>query len=104
MIDLDILNGAIAELEQKELTFNNLSKLATLYIVKDAQIYKGNEARSNAEQPRTIPLVSESEFIQASSRCDSEKLWMILDELLLTIQMLYPKLYDETLKAIKSLI
>lgn len=102
MIDVDVVNGAIAELEAKDMTYSTLEKLSVLYVVRNNNILgAGMEDRSNANITQTIPAVSDSEFIEICKKAEPAVLWGVLDELLLTIQMLYPKLYDETLKQLK---
>ena len=43
MVDLDIINGTIAEWEAKDLTFLVVERLAWLYIVRDNALMRAKE-------------------------------------------------------------
>lgn len=104
MVDLDIINGTIAEWEQKELTFVVVERLAWLYIVRDNALMHSKEPAG--EQPSVMPAVaisSGSEFMEACSRADPVKLWPVLDDLMNAVKQLQPRLYDATIETIKDL-
>lgn len=103
MIDVDVIQGAISELENKEMTFATLSKLSVLYIVKNNNVFKsGTEAEKSVMVSQTVPDVSDTPFINICRESDIWHIWEVLDELMTTLQVIYPKLYDETLKALKE--
>lgn len=94
MIDINIINGAIAELEEKELTFSNLNKLSTLYNIRDhIQI----RAKSPDLPSVGVPNVSDSNFIAVCQRANTDQIWAVLDELMDSIKVLYPKLYESVI-------
>ena len=102
MVDLDIINGTIAEWEAKDLTFLVVERLAWLYIVRDNALMRVKEA---GEEPVLMPAVaisSGSEFMEACSKADPVKMWNVLDDLMDTIQMLNPRLYQATMDKIQE--
>ena len=104
MVDLDIINGTIAEWEAKDLTFLTVEKLAWLYIVRDNALMKLKESEPHdMEIMPPVAISSGSEFMEACYRADPVKLWIVLDDLMESIKMLQPRLYDATLTRIKSI-
>ena len=103
MVDLDIINGTIAEWESKDLTFLVVERLAWLYIVRDNALMRVKE--DTGEEPIIMPAVaisSGSEFMEACSKADVVKMWNVLDDLMNTIQMLNPRLYQATIDKIRE--
>ena len=104
MVDLDIINGTIAEWESKDLTFLVVERLAWLYIVRDNALMRNKE--ETGIEPVLMPAVaisSGSEFMEACSKADPVKLWPVLDELMETVKVLQPRLYQATIDNLKSL-
>lgn len=100
MVDLDIINGTIAEWEAKDLTFVVVERLAWLYIVRDHALMQSKDA-----EPVIMPAVaisSGSEFMEACEKADPVKMWQILDEMMETIKMLQPRLYQATIDSLKA--
>ena len=103
MVDLDIINGTIAEWEAKDLTFLVVERLAWLYIVRDNALMRVKE--DTGEEAVMMPAVamsSGSEFMEACAKADPVKMWRILDDLMDTIKMLNPRLYDATIDSLKN--
>lgn len=103
MIDLDIINGTIAEWEAKELTFVVVERLAWLYVVRDHVLMN---IKQEEPEPVTMPKVaisSGSDFMNACSNAEPIALWSTLDELMNSVQLLQPKLYQATIEKIKGL-
>lgn len=104
MVDLDIINGTIAEWEQKDLTFLVVERLAWLYIVRDNALMRVKE--DTGEEPVMMPAVaisSGSEFMEACSKADPVKMWAVLDDLMNAVKQLQPRLYDATIDSLKQL-
>lgn len=104
MVDLDIINGTIAEWEAKDLTFLVVERLAWLYIVRDNALMQVKEEKG--VEPVIMPAValsSGSEFMEACSKANPVKMWAVLDELMQSVQMLQPKLYQATIDRLKEL-
>lgn len=103
MVDLDIINGTIAEWEAKDLTFLVVERLAWLYIVRDNALMRVKE--DTGEEPVIMPAVamsSGSEFMEACSKANPAKMWNVLDDLMQTLQMLNPKLYQATVDKLRE--
>ena len=103
MVDLDIINGTIAEWEQKDLTFLVVERLAWLYIVRDNALMRVKE--EDGKEPVIMPAVaisSGSEFMEACSKADPVKMWAVLDDLMDAIKQLQPRLYNATIDRIKE--
>lgn len=104
MVDLDIINGTIAEWEQKDLTFLVVERLAWLYIVRDNALMRVKE--DTGEEPVMMPAVaisSGSEFMEACSKSDPVKMWAVLDDLMDAVKQLQPRLYNATIDNLKQL-
>ena len=104
MVDLDIINGTIAEWEAKDLTFVVVERLAWLYIVRDNAMMRVKE--QTGEEPVLMPAVamsSGSEFMEACSKADPVKMWLVLDELMETLKVLQPKLYEATIERLHDI-
>ena len=104
MVDLDIINGTIAEWEAKDLTFVVVERLAWLYIVRDNALMRVKE--QTGEEPVLMPAVaisSGSEFMEACSKADPVKMWPVLDELMETLKVLQPKLYEATIERLHDI-
>lgn len=103
MIDIDIINGTIAEWEAKDLTFVVVERLAWLYIVRDhAIISSGEEKGQEIITMPSVAISSGSEFMEVCSKEDASKVWRVLDELMSTLEILQPKLYRATIDQIKE--
>ena len=103
MVDLDIINGTIAEWEAKDLTFMVVERLAWLYIVRDNAVM--HSKAENEDLPVIMPAVaisSGSEFMSACEKADNVRVWQTLDELMDTLKMLQPKLYQATIDKIRG--
>ena len=103
MVDLDIINGTIAEWESKDLTFLVVERLAWLYIVRDNALMRVKE--DTGEEPVLMPAVAistGSEFMEACSKADVTQVWNVLDELMDTLKMLNPRLYNATLDKLQK--
>lgn len=104
MVDLDIINGTIAEWEAKDLTFMVVERLAWLYIVRDNALMHVKE--EEGKEPVLMPAVaisSGSEFMEACSKADPVKMWAVLDDMMNAVKTLQPRLYDATIDSLKSL-
>lgn len=101
MIDLDVINGEIAVLEAKPMTYQVAEKLATLYVVKD-------HATIATKTP--VPeLVTEDEYSidselgQAIKGKKMSQIMPVFNELMETLQVLQPRIYDSVMRRIGNL-
>lgn len=96
MISKDELDKTILELEMRDTTFANCSKLADLYIVRDHI--------TSQTQKQSVPLETsgDSEFLQAVDGKDSVAVWNIMDDLMDTLQTVAPRVYTSIIERIVS--
>ena len=81
MVDVREIDGAIAEIENSELTMTRVKNLAALYVVKNQQLADVSTAPQKAElqepvryyeaaEPSTRAAVGGSDFLRAVSNVD----------------------------------
>lgn len=89
------LLDAIEDLENSPATYQNAEKLATFYLLYD-HLYVRQEPMNYVESVRevTIDRYGDSEFMKAIEGSDAEEAWKIIDDLMSTLQMLNPRLYQ----------
>lgn len=89
---------AIKECESEPITASKAGKLADFYIIYDRLF--GDPVNSakyshNAGIPeKIIDVDGGSEFLMAINGMNAEKVWLIIDELMTTIKIINPRLYD----------
>ena len=90
MVDVREIDGAIAEIENSELTMTRVKNLAALYVVKNQQLADVSPAPQKAEwqeparyyeaaEPPTRAAVGGSDFLQAVSNVDTTAALNVLD-------------------------
>lgn len=97
MINPDKVNEEILMLERKDTTYATCERLAWLYIVRD------HITTQQAHQPTPLDISGDSEFLQAVDGKDSVAVWDIMDDLMDTIKVTAPKVYDRILRRVKEL-
>ena len=97
------LLDAIEELEASPATYQNAEKLATFYTLYD-HLFVHQEPMNRIESTRevTIDRYGDSEFLQAIADKQADEVWMVIDELMSTLQMLNNRLYQATIDRIKT--
>lgn len=93
MISLDEVEKTILELEGKDTSFAVCEKLSYLYIVRDHIKPSG----------RIEGTGTGSEFMRAIAKKETVDVLQVVDELLQTISIVQPKLYEATMRQIRSL-
>lgn len=98
------LLDAIDELEMSPATYQNAEKLATFYTLYD-HLYIKKEPVNRVEPVKevTIYRYEGSDFLQAISGQNAEEVWRIMDELMQTVKVLQPRLYQATIDKLKGL-
>ena len=84
---------AITELEANAQTYDDCVKLATFYEIQD-HLY-------SEDAPKAIK--GESEFMRAVNGKDNEKIWQVLDELMETLKLINPHLYDGVMRKVAGI-
>lgn len=113
--NLKEVEWAISELENKESSFSNYAKLASLYTVRKNLLAETNSEQgdiypymgkySQASPPKNEPLnvYGDSEFLIAISGKSPGKVWGIIDELMGNLQAVNPRVYNSVIRKIKEL-
>lgn len=91
MVSLDVLNGEIAQLEQRELTYATVEKLAWLYIVRDKHVLAAPTSEVSNE---SVSVNGESDFLKACAGKSITDVLTVMNEIMETIKVLHPKLYQ----------
>lgn len=97
------LLDAIEELEASPATFQNAEKLATFYTLYD-HLFIQKEPMNRIESVKEVKIdrYGDSEFLEAITDRKPEEIWLIMDELMATIQALQPRLYQATIDRING--
>ena len=98
------LQKAIDELEKAPSTFQNAEKLATFYLLYD-HLY------TEKLPPDLIELITEvtidryegSDFYEAISGRNAEKVWGVMNELMDLLKVTQPKLFEATIERLNSI-
>ena len=94
---------AIDDLEEAPATYQNAEKLATFYSLYD-HLFVTKEPMNRIESIREVIIgkYGDSEFMRTIEGKKAEVVWSVMDELLQTIQMLQPRLYNATIEKLKE--
>ena len=92
MISLEEVEKTILELEGKDTSFAVCEKLSYLYIVRD-----------HIKPSGRIDTSGTSEFMQIIFKKETADVLKVLDELMQTMAVIQPKLYEATLSALLNL-
>ena len=97
MITEQALWDAIKETEQQRDGFQKCQKLATYYTLLN-YLYPHDEGMSFDP----APVYGDSEFLTAASGKSASDVWRLMDELMDTLQVVYPRLYDGVMMRLKT--
>lgn len=92
MISLEEVEKTILELEGKDTSFAVCEKLSYLYIVRD-----------HIKPAGRIDTNGTSEFMRTISKKETVDVLKVLDELMQTIAVVQPKLYEAAIRQLSSL-
>lgn len=93
------LSEAIRECESAPSSYQNCEKLAVFYTVYDKLFADSSEKPTKSID---IQPLSDSEFMQIITGKDWTSLLMILDELMDTIKILQPRLYEAVMQKLRE--
>ena len=91
------LESAIRECEAGSSNYQNCEKLATLYTIYD-HLYA--EPVNTVTEESVIGDYGVSDFLMLVRGGKAEKVWSIIDELMTTLQVTNPRLYDGVMRKI----
>lgn len=95
------LQNAIDECENSPVSYQNCQRLATFYTIYDHMFPPENLSEVRAE--KVIDDYGTSDFLLSVCGKDSKKVWNIIDELMLTLKAVNPKLYDGVFNKISDI-
>lgn len=107
MISKSELLTAIDELEDSPPTFQNCQKMATFYTLLNSMYRKSeySEGYSTKAEPPLEEVVGkygQSEFLESINGLDARFVWELMDELMETVKILQPKIYDSVMRQIRD--
>lgn len=114
MITEQDLQAAIAECEgQRNPNANTCIKLAAFYTIREhlfphtpEQIPELPVVYSQAAEPSVIvdkpKIESDTDFARVANRVSADRLMEVMDELMSTVQILQPRLYDGVMRKLKN--
>lgn len=105
MFTLRELDTAIRECEDAKPSYQICEKLATFYTVRDhLQSEPPPEPEYSYDEPKSIGDYGESEFLQAIKGRSEGEIFALMDELMQTILITNPRLYQGVMRQIKGQI
>ena len=106
MLDAKEIEKEIARLEYIESSYSNYAKLADLYTIQN-QMNKtvrmeeyAYSAAPVVEVEQEIGCYGDSEFLQAITGKDAYEIWLIINELMATLQVVNTKAYNRIMNRI----
>lgn len=110
MLDRQEIDLEIAKWEYLESSYDNYAKLAALYTIRDHMTQSKPEPVTYdlgySSAPADTALVQadgDSEFISAISGRDQSAVWEIMDDLMDTLQVANPRVYNGVMRKIRAL-
>ena len=112
MLDPKEIDLEIARLEYGESSYPAYAKLATLYTIKNQMNKQNPESRSYeqaysaapaAEMSVDVGRYGDSEFLREVEGKDQEQVWGIMDDLMDTLQVANPRVYNGVMRKIRAL-
>lgn len=105
-MDMQEISLKISELESGENSFSACAKLADLYAVRDhmdtAPVYERSYSQA-ASAADTLSLPPDSDFLKAVNGKDAIDAWAVMDDLMDTLRVVNPRVYDSVLRKIRQL-
>ena len=103
----------IARLEYGESSYPAYAKLATLYTIKNqmkkqepemqSRTYEQAYSAAPAEIPVEVGRYGDSEFLREIEGRNEEQVWGIMDDLMDTLQVANPRVYNGVMRKIRAL-
>ena len=96
------LEEAIESCERAPMSYQNCEKLATFYAIYD-HLYTELSPRIERVEETKIRVSGESDFFRMINGLESSKVWSVMEELMLTLQAVQPRLYHGVMQKIEDL-
>lgn len=106
MFSKEELIDAINELEEGRHSIQNCEKLAAIYTVLDhlypeeLKSYSAGYSGASKEVETIVGDYGDTQFLSAIRSQKSEDMWLLMDELMSTIAVVNPRLYDGVMRKI----
>lgn len=103
MISEKELRKAIIEYEETVNSFQGCEKLSALYTIYDHLYGRPIEyANIHTETESIIEVSGDNEFLQAVNGKEAGKMWEIMSELMESVKLIQPRLYDAVMQKINE--
>lgn len=102
MISQNELEKEIRELENAPVSYRTYEKLAVLRAVYNDYYAEPEMFMPLSADTAKIPHISETEFAKAAEGMDVHDFWELIDELMSTLQVLNPRLYNSVMRKIRE--
>lgn len=110
MLDPKEIDIEIARLEYGESSYPAYAKLANLYTIRNQMQKREPETRTYetsysaaAADPTLVEAYGDSEFISAISGLNQSDVWAVMDDLMDTLQVANPRVYNGVMRKIRAL-
>lgn len=110
MRDIKEIEYWISKLENEESSFQNYSKLADLYAVRDRMLNDSQQepriaaySESTAPESEVLGQYGDSDFLRAVAGRDSSAAWSVIDELMDTLRVVNPRAYESVMRKLNRL-
>lgn len=102
------IEGAIAELENGDLTYSRCGKLADLYTIRREHMAPEAQppevpVQTAREAPARVRASGSSDFMRAVAKVDFSAALDVLDELMSTLEIVNPKAYKSVMRRLEGL-
>lgn len=96
------LREAIRECESAPVSLQSLQKLAVFYTIYDKNFADNTESSEKPTKIIDVQPVSDSEFMRLLVGKDWTSILVILDELMDTVKILQPRLYEAVMRKLRE--
>lgn len=112
MLDAKEIDIEIAKWEYLDSSYDNYAKLANLYTIRDHMTKSRalpeyeidySAAAAPMQNEGTIAMYGDSEFLQSISGKDPAVIWGIIDELMDTLHIANPRVYNNVMRKINKM-
>lgn len=101
MIDRREIERTIDELERAETTFPVCAKLADLYVIRgELEAMEFGRGYSSAAGP--VANYGDSDFLRSVAGKDQGRAWLVMDELMDTLNVANPKIYNSVMQKLEK--
>lgn len=93
---------AISECESAPMSYQNCEKLATFYLIYD-HLFSEPVERMESVPEMFVQTTGTSDFSKAINGKSAKKIYLLMDELIESVQALMPNLYDAFMRRLDEL-